>query len=52
MVQSVLVGALAFGVIVEGILLFVFWLGKSLLVKVFCNTQSNWDFKTAAATTG
>lgn len=51
-VQNILIGVLAFGVIFAGILLFVFWLGKSLLVKVFCNSQSNWDFKTAAATTG
>ena len=50
--QNILIGVLAFGVIFAGILLFVFWLGKSLLVKVFCNSQSNWDFKTAAATTG
>jgi hypothetical protein len=51
-VQNILVGVLAFAVIFAGILLFVFWLGKSLLVKVFCNSQSNWDLKTAAATTG
>jgi hypothetical protein len=51
-VQNILVGVLAFAVIFAGILLFVFWLGKSLLVKVFCNSQSNWDFKTAAAITG
>ena len=51
-VQNILVGVLAFAVIFAGILLFMFWLGKSLLVKVFCNSQSNWDFKTAAATTG
>jgi hypothetical protein len=42
-VQNILVGVLAFAVIFAGILLFVFWLG---------NSQSNWDFKTAAATTG
>jgi len=51
-VQTILTGVLAFAVIFTGVLLFVFWLGKSLLVKIFCNNQSNWDFKTAAATTG
>ena len=51
MVQSILLGVLVFAVIFTGILLFVFWLGKSVLVKIFCDRQSNWRFKTAAATT-
>jgi len=47
-----LIGILSVAMIFAGILIFVFWLIKSLLVRFFCDSGSDWSFGTAAAVTG
>ena len=43
---------LAIAVVLVGVLLGVFWVVKSYLVKSLCDSGSGWNFKTAAAVTG
>jgi len=49
---SLVTGILAIAFLVAGVGVFVKWLVKSLLVKWLCNSQSGWNFRTAAAVTG
>ncbi len=49
---SILSGGLSLSIVIYVVLLFAFWLGKSLLIMWFCNAQSGWKFTTAAAVTG
>jgi len=45
-------GVLAFAMFVAVIPLLIKWLVKSLIVKYACDSESGWDFKTAASITG
>lgn len=47
-----LIGILSAAMIFAGVLIFVFWLVKSFLVKFFCDSGSDWSFRTAASVTG
>jgi len=51
-VQGILSGVIAFAVLI-GLLLFIaFWLVKSFLVNLLCDSGSGWSFATAASVTG
>ena len=50
--SGMLSGLLVAAIFVAAIILLVKWLGKSLIVKYFCDSGSGWDFKTAASITG
>lgn len=52
MIWSIISGALVVAMIISGLLFLVFWIVKSLLVKLFCEAGSKWSFRTAAAVTG
>lgn len=49
---SIFMGVLAFAVLLAGVVFVVFWLVKSFLVKYFCDSGSEWGFRTVAAVTG
>ena len=50
--SGMLSGLLVAAIFVSAIILLVKWLVKSLIVKYFCDSGSEWDFKTAASITG
>jgi hypothetical protein len=50
--SGMLSGLLVAAIFVSAVILLVKWLGKSLIVKYFCDSGSEWDFKTAASITG
>jgi hypothetical protein len=50
--QSFASMVIAIAVIIGVVLVFAFWLVKSLLVKALCNSGSDWEFRTAASVTG
>jgi len=51
-VQGILSGVIAFAVLI-GVLFFIaFWLVKSYLVNLLCDSGSDWSFATAASVTG
>ncbi len=52
MVWSLLSSTIAGSIIFAGVLMFLFWAVRAGIVYFFCQRDSNWQFKSAAAVTG
>jgi hypothetical protein len=50
--QNMVTGIIAIAIVIGVLIVVVFWLVKSLLVKAFCDGGSGWSFGTAASVTG
>jgi len=51
-VRGIVTGAITVAIVIGGVLFFVFWLVKSLIVKYACDSGSGWNFGVAASVTG
>lgn len=50
--QNFLSSVIAIAIVISVVVVIVFWLVKSLLVKALCDGGSEWSFRTAASVTG
>jgi len=50
--QGLVTGVIAAAIAIGAVIIIVFWLVKSLLVKALCDDGSGWSFGTAASVTG